>query len=135
MIIRNKALAPNLLLSQGQKRFCSERCIREEIKQQLNSKKCVAYIKGSSAFPLDLFSRAVVDALDKVGADYVTYNVLDDQELRAGIKQLSSFPTIPQVFIDGVFVGGCDMVLSYYCDGELYNMVRKDPNTFSTLGE
>ncbi len=80
----------------------------------------VVFMKGTRQAPQCGFSRAVVQILELQGVDgFKTVNVLEDQEVRAGIKEFSSWPTIPQVYVKGEFLGGCDIMLSMFQNGEL----------------
>jgi len=83
-------------------------------------------MKGTPQLPECGFSRAVVQVLDMHGVPLEkmkTYNVLEDQELRNGIKEFSEWPTIPQVYVDGEFVGGCDILLGMHQNGELEKLL------------
>lgn len=83
-------------------------------------------MKGTPAAPKCGFSNAVVQILDFHGVkQYDSYNVLEDEDLRQGIKEYSNWPTIPQVFIDGEFVGGCDLMLEMHKNGELVDELQK----------
>lgn len=83
-------------------------------------------MKGTPAAPRCGFSNAVVQILDFHGVkQYDSYNVLEDDDLRQGIKEYSNWPTIPQVFIGGEFVGGCDLMLEMHKNGELIEELQK----------
>ncbi|KAG9290896.1 hypothetical protein G9A89_011046 [Geosiphon pyriformis] len=85
-------------------------------------------MKGTPDAPQCGFSRAVVQILDAQGVDakqIKAYNVLEDQDLRNGIKEYSSWPTIPQVYLKGVFVGGCDILLQMHQSGELETLLKE----------
>lgn len=83
-------------------------------------------MKGTPAAPKCGFSNAVVQILDFHGVkQYDSYNVLEDDDLRQGIKEYSNWPTIPQVFINGEFVGGCDLMLEMHKNGELVDELQK----------
>ncbi|MDJ0922727.1 MAG: Grx4 family monothiol glutaredoxin [Henriciella sp.] len=77
------------------------------------------FMKGTPTFPQCGFSSVVVQVLDVIGVDYQAVNVLEDQAVREGIKQFSNWPTIPQLYVKGEFVGGCDIVKEMYETGEL----------------
>lgn len=84
-------------------------------------------MKGTPEMPMCGFSRTVIQILDVQGVDrknVKTYNCLDDQELREGIKEFSSWPTIPQVYVQGEFTGGCDIMLSMHQSGELEKLLQ-----------
>ncbi|OCF44193.1 Grx4 family monothiol glutaredoxin [Kwoniella heveanensis CBS 569] len=89
----------------------------------------VVFMKGSPEAPQCGFSRAVCQILDVQGVPrekIVSYNCLEDQELRSAIKEYSEWPTIPQVYIKGEFVGGCDIILGMHQSGELENLLIKE---------
>ncbi|XP_018590597.1 glutaredoxin-related protein 5, mitochondrial [Scleropages formosus] len=88
--------------------------------------KVVVFMKGTPAQPMCGFSNAVVQILRMHGVDnYASYNVLEDQELRQGVKAFSNWPTIPQVFFNGEFVGGCDILLQMHQNGDLVEELQK----------
>ena len=91
----------------------------EQIKKDINDNKVMLYMKGTKDFPQCGFSAQVVNILNHVGAEYETRNVLEDDNLRQGIKQFSNWPTIPQLYVDGEFVGGCDIIREMYEQGEV----------------
>src|SRR3954468_521992 len=95
----------------------------EPVKQQIEGlvKKAdiVLFMKGNKQFPQCGFSAQVVQILDRLGAKFETVNVLTDAEVREGIKEFSSWPTIPQLYVKGEFVGGCDIVKELNARGEL----------------
>ncbi len=97
---------------------------KEQIENDIKSNKIVIYMKGTKEAPQCGFSAAVVDVFNMLGVDFKTKNVLESNELREGIKQYSNWPTIPQVFIDGKFIGGCDIVRELFQSGELQNLVK-----------
>lgn len=82
----------------------------EWIDKEVKSKKIVLFMKGKRFIPVCHFSLQVVEILDELGADYVDINVLDDEELRQAIKDYSNWPTLPQLYVNGKFIGGCDIV-------------------------
>jgi len=99
-----------------------------ELKQQLddivNSSKIVVFMKGTKLMPMCGFSNNVVQILNVLGVPYETVNVLDNEDIRQGIKEYSSWPTIPQVYINGEFVGGSDILIELYQKGELQQLVE-----------
>ena len=101
----------------------------ERIRTAINSDKIVIFMKGTRSFPQCGFSAATVEVFEELGAPYTTVDVLADQEVRDAVKSFSNWPTIPQVFINGKFVGGCDIVRELHASGELQTLVR------SALGE
>jgi monothiol glutaredoxin len=96
---------------------------RKTIENAIKSNKIVLFMKGTPDFPQCGFSAATVECLANTGAEFATVNVLDDTEIREGIKEYSSWPTIPQVYIGGEFIGGCDIVRELYQTGELRKKV------------
>ena len=92
---------------------------QDTIREQVTSNPVVLYMKGSPAFPQCGFSSRVVEILKKEGAAFEGVNVLADPELREGIKEFSKWPTIPQLYVKGKFVGGCDIVTEMHQNGEL----------------
>jgi len=98
--------------------------IFQKIKNQVESDSIVLYMKGTPAMPECGFSATTVRALEQFGKPYKTYNVLEDPALREGIKQFSSWPTVPQLYVGGEFVGGCDIVVSLYESGELEKLLE-----------
>jgi monothiol glutaredoxin len=100
----------------------SEPAIIERIKSDLAETDVVLFMKGTPVFPQCGFSAAVVQALSNLGVRFKGIDVLQDPELRDGIKQFSQWPTIPQLYIKGEFVGGSDIVREMYETGELTEM-------------
>lgn len=95
----------------------------DRIKADIASNDIVLFMKGTPAVPQCGFSATVVHILDHVGVKYKGVNVLADAEIRQGIKDFSNWPTIPQVYIDGKFVGGSDILLEMFQSGELQKML------------
>lgn len=100
--------------------------IFEQIRSQVAKDRVVVYMKGTPEAPQCGFSNTVCQALRAVGTPFASYDVLSDPSLREGIKQYSSWPTIPQLYVSGEFVGGCDIVVGLYEKGELEAVVE-DP--------
>src|SRR5262249_37876606 len=96
----------------------------ERIESAIRGNKIMVFMKGTRSFPQCGFSAATVQMLEDLGAEFGTVDVLADQELREAIKQYSNWPTIPQVYIDGKFGGGCDIIREVYESGELEPMVK-----------
>jgi monothiol glutaredoxin len=96
----------------------------ERIESAIRDNKIMIFMKGTRSFPQCGFSAATVQVFEELGVPFGTVDVLADQELREAIKQYSSWPTIPQVYINGKFVGGCDIVRELYENGELAPMVK-----------
>ena len=98
--------------------------IHDIIQQQVTDNKVMIYMKGTPEFPQCGFSAATIQVFQRMGYPYETVNVLDDNDLRQGIKTFSNWPTIPQVYVDGEFIGGCDITLEMYQRGELEPIVK-----------
>ncbi len=94
----------------------------ERIKQDVTSNPVVLYMKGTPVFPQCGFSAAVVQILTHLGVKFKGVDVLTDPEIRQGIKDFSSWPTIPQLYVKGEFVGGCDIVREMFETGELKDL-------------
>lgn len=99
------------------------RDIQKEIHDTVHGNRVVLYMKGTPSFPQCGFSAAVVQILDSYGVEYQGVNVLADGEIREGIKQYSEWPTIPQLYVDGEFVGGCDITREMHASGELAKLL------------
>ena len=97
---------------------------QETIKQQVEGHPVVLYMKGSPQQPMCGFSATASQLLKMCGAqDIFTVDVLQDQEIREGIKQYANWPTIPQLYVKGEFVGGCDIMREMYQSGELQKLI------------
>lgn len=92
---------------------------RQKIDGLVHNHKVVLFMKGTKVFPQCGFSARVVDVLKAEGVPFETVNVLADEAIRQGIKDFSSWPTLPQLYIAGKFVGGCDIVSEMHASGEL----------------
>jgi monothiol glutaredoxin len=97
----------------------SENPVFDRIKGELASENVVLFMKGTPVFPQCGFSNAVVQVLTYLGVPFKGINVLEDEEIRQGIKEFSDWPTIPQLYVKGEFVGGCDIVREMFEQGEL----------------
>ncbi|HUC70005.1 MAG TPA: Grx4 family monothiol glutaredoxin [Stellaceae bacterium] len=93
--------------------------VQDRIQQEIAGTPVVLFMKGSPVFPQCGFSAAVVQILSQLGIKFKGVDVLSDPEIRQGIKEFSSWPTIPQLYVKGEFVGGCDIVREMYETGEL----------------
>ena len=91
----------------------------DRIKAEINTNRVMLFMKGNAMFPQCGFSARVVQILSHLSVPFQTANVLDDPALREGIKAFSQWPTIPQLYVDGEFVGGCDIVTEMFQSGEL----------------
>ncbi|MEJ1996060.1 MAG: Grx4 family monothiol glutaredoxin [Limibacillus sp.] len=97
----------------------------ERIQQDIDGNEVVLFMKGTPVFPQCGFSAAVVQVLSHLGVRFKGINVLDDPGLRQGIKDFSSWPTIPQLYVKGEFVGGCDIIREMFQSGELQELLDK----------
>jgi monothiol glutaredoxin len=98
--------------------------VTQQIEQTVRNNKIMIFMKGTRNFPQCGFSAATVQVFENLGVPFETADVLADQDLREGIKRYSNWPTIPQVFINGKFVGGCDIIRELYESGELETLVK-----------
>ncbi|MEY4519327.1 MAG: hypothetical protein RLZZ499_1926 [Cyanobacteriota bacterium] len=98
--------------------------LKAKIEQLLNQNKIMVFMKGSKLMPQCGFSNNVVQILNTLGVPYETVDILAEPEIRQGIKEYSNWPTIPQIYINGEFVGGSDIVIELYQNGELQQMVE-----------
>ena len=97
----------------------------ERIQSEVNEAPVMLYMKGTAMFPQCGFSARVVQILTHMGVPFKTANVLEDMELREGIKQFSQWPTVPQLYVKGEFVGGCDIVTEMFQSGELETLLAE----------
>lgn len=97
---------------------------KKRIQELIASNKIMLFMKGNKLMPMCGFSGATVQCLEQAGASYETFNVLEDMEIREGIKAFSNWPTIPQLYVDQKFVGGCDIVREMFQTGELTELVK-----------
>ena len=98
--------------------------IAKVIKDEIDSADIVLFMKGTPVFPQCGFSGQVVQILSHIGVPFKGINVLEDDNLREGIKAFSNWPTIPQLYVKGEFIGGCDIVREMYETGELLEMFQ-----------
>ena len=99
--------------------------VNDRIRDAIERNKIVIYMKGSPSFPMCGFSAATIEVFEQLGVPYQTVDVLKDPEVREGIKRFSNWPTIPQVYVAGKFIGGCDIVREMHAAGELEPLVRE----------
>ena len=97
--------------------------IKLKIKNEIDSSKVLLFMKGTPIFPQCGFSSTVVQILTSVGAKFNSVDDLKDQDIRQGIKEYSDWPTIPQLYINGEFIGGCDIITEMYESGELSKLM------------
>ena len=98
--------------------------ISDRIQSEINSQDVVLFMKGTPLMPQCGFSAAVVGVLSHIGVQFRGINVLEDEQIREGIKVYSDWPTIPQLYVKGEFMGGCDIVREMYETGELLEMLN-----------
>lgn len=100
-----------------------ENIVFDRIQKEITDNDVVLYMKGTAVFPQCGFSAAVVQVLSQIGVPFKDVNVLEDAALRQGIKDFTSWPTIPQLYIKGEFIGGCDIVREMFASGELQQLL------------
>ena len=98
--------------------------INERIQQDITGNPVMLYMKGTALFPQCGFSARVIQILQHLQVPFHTANVLEDPELREGVKEFSNWPTVPQLYVGGEFVGGCDIVTEMYQSGELEALLK-----------
>ena len=102
-----------------------QKMIFERIEKDIKNNDVVLYMKGTAAFPQCGFSSLVVQVLSQLGVAFKDVNVLEDNEIREGIKEYANWPTIPQLYVKSEFVGGCDIVREMYESGELQGLLKE----------
>ncbi len=101
----------------------TENQVHKQIEEIINSHKIVIFIKGTKQQPRCGFSAEIVNLIDSFDVDFITYDVLENPEVRAEIKNYSNWPTFPQLYIDGELVGGLDIVQQMYIAGQLDDLI------------
>jgi monothiol glutaredoxin len=99
--------------------------VHARIQSEISENPVVLYMKGTPVFPQCGFSARVVQILSHVGVPFKGVNVLEDMALRDGIKSFTNWPTIPQLYVKGEFVGGCDIIMEMFQSGELQSMLEE----------
>ena len=99
--------------------------LRNTIESQINGNPIVLYMKGTPDFPMCGFSAQTVAALRALGAEFEHVNILEEPDLRDGLKAYSSWPTFPQLYVKGELIGGCDITVEMYNSGELKKLVAE----------
>ena len=99
--------------------------VHNRIQQEITDTPVVLFMKGSPVFPQCGFSAAVVQILSQIGVKFKGVDVLSDPQIRQGIKEFSNWPTIPQLYVKGEFIGGCDIVREMYETGELQQVLEE----------
>ena len=102
----------------------------DRIKTEISENDVVLYIKGTSQMPQCGFSSKVAGVLNYMGVSYKDVNVLEDMDVREGIKSFSDWPTIPQLYVKGEFIGGCDIIIEMTLSGELDTLLADNDVTF-----
>ncbi|KAK3308096.1 thioredoxin-like protein [Chaetomium strumarium] len=126
--LSHPAPATSFLFSLASQRRLLSDAVRQAIDKAVASAPVVLFMKGTPETPQCGFSRASIQVLGLQGVDpnkFAAFNVLEDQELRQGIKEYSDWPTIPQLYIDKEFVGGCDIIVSMHQNGELAKLLEE----------
>ena len=103
----------------------SDTAVTARIQKDITDNRVMLFMKGNALFPQCGFSARVVQILTHLGVPFKTANVLEDAGLREGIKAFSQWPTIPQLYVDGEFVGGCDIVTEMFQSGELETLLKE----------
>ncbi len=98
---------------------------RQKIQTLIDTHPVVVFMKGTKTFPQCGFSATVVEVMKRLGTDFHDVNVLADPAIRQGVKDFASWPTVPQVYVGGKFLGGCDIVRDMFTSGELEPLVRE----------
>jgi monothiol glutaredoxin len=96
----------------------------EEIQHEITSNDVLLFMKGTPVFPQCGFSAAVVEVLSRLGVQFKGVDVLTNPGIRQGIKDFSNWPTIPQLYVKGEFIGGCDIIREMYQSGELQTLLK-----------
>ena len=110
----------------------SEPQVFDRIRDEISKSDVLLFMKGTPVFPQCGFSAAVVEVLSDLGVKFQGVNILVDPELRQGIKEFSQWPTIPQLYVQGEFVGGCDIIREMYETGELEQFMKEKGVALST---
>lgn len=98
--------------------------LEERIKSLLGSSDILLFMKGTPDMPMCGFSANVVSILNSINATYKTFNILDDMDIRQGLKEFSNWPTYPQLYVKGKLIGGNDIIMEMYEDGELESVLK-----------
>jgi monothiol glutaredoxin len=98
--------------------------LRQRIDGMVKTNKVFLFMKGNADFPQCGFSARVVDVLQDVGVPFSTFDILSDPAVRQGVKDYAQWPTFPQLYVGGEFVGGCDIVTEMYANGELQSLLK-----------
>ena len=99
--------------------------LKDQIIQQINSNNIILFMKGTKEMPMCGFSSTVVKILTHYNVDFKTINILEDPNIRIELSKYSDWPTIPQLFVEGEFIGGCDIALEMHNSGALGKIINK----------
>tara|TARA_Y100000746_G_C15086160_1_gene278181 strand:- start:116 stop:430 length:315 start_codon:yes stop_codon:yes gene_type:complete len=99
--------------------------LKEQIKSDIKDNSIMLYMKGTKLMPMCGFSATIVNILNAYGVEYEAVNVLEDPEIRIKLSEYSDWPTIPQLFVNGELIGGCDIAMELHKNGELKNIFDK----------
>ena len=100
--------------------------LKEQIQQDINNHKIILYMKGNKEMPMCGFSSTVVQILNLYKVEYKAINVLEDPNIRIQLSEISNWPTIPQLFVDGELIGGCDITLEMHNSGDLEAILKNN---------
>ena len=99
--------------------------LKERIEKDIKNNKVMLYMKGTPDEPQCGFSAQVISVLKTYDVPFNTFNILDDDDIRQGIKEYSDWPTVPQLYVNGEFIGGCDILMEMHNGGELKEVLEK----------
>ena len=97
---------------------------KNKIDAEIKKNKILLFVKGTKDFPMCGFSAATINVFKQIGKPFETVDILSDPDIRQGMKEYSNWPTFPQVYVNGNFIGGCDIVTEMYNNGELQKIVQ-----------
>ena len=100
--------------------------VTEVIQNQIKDNELLVYVKGNSLMPQCGFSGQIIEILRRVGVPFKTFDILSNMEIREGVKRFSNWPTLPQLYFQQKFIGGCDIVTQMYQNGELDSLLKKE---------
>ena len=100
--------------------------LKEKIQKDINNHKIILYMKGNKEMPMCGFSSTVVQILNLYKVEYKAINVLEDPNIRVQLSEISNWPTIPQLFVDGELIGGCDIALEMHNSGDLEAILKNN---------
>ncbi|XP_011497150.1 PREDICTED: glutaredoxin 3 [Ceratosolen solmsi marchali] len=124
-VFRIDGFNPKMFQEQINKQLMKSEYFIDRLKNLINKAPCILFIKGSRKTPCCGFSRAIINLLDQYKTDYETFNILEDDEIREGLKKYSNWPTYPQLYIKGELIGGLDIVKELCESGDLISILPK----------